>query len=1077
MTSTVTRRERKVVSVLFCDLVGFTARAESLDPEDVEAILRPYHDRVRTELERHGGTVEKFIGDAVMALFGAPTAHEDDPERAVRAALTIRDAAIDVGLELRIGITTGEALIALDADPASGQAVAAGDVVNTAARLQAAAPVNGIVVDEATYRATREVITYEPAPPVEAKGKAEPVQVWLAHEARSRFGVDVAHKARTPLVGRDRELAILREAFERARHDRLPQLVTLVGVPGIGKSRLIFELSRIVDDDPELITWRQGRCLAYGDGVAFWALAEVVKAQAGISETDAEDEVATKLRVAVADAALGERDAAWVESHLRSLVGLETDTRLGEDRRGEAFAAWRRYLEGLADQGPFVLVIEDLHWADSGLLDFVEELVDWLTDLPLLVVASARPELLDARPGWGGGKLNASTVGLSALSDTQTARLIAEVLERPLQPAEVQHRLIERAGGNPLYAEQFARLYLERGSGDEIPLPETLQGIVAARIDALRPAEKSLLQDGAVMGKVFWTSAVHEDHGHATPILHGLERKGFLARGRRSSVEGEDEWAFGHMLLRDVAYGQIPRAERAAKHRRAAEWIAGLGRPDDHAELLAFHWRSSLDLARAAGQPTGDLEDPTRRALRAAGDRAFAVHGYQVAADHYRQALVLWPTDDAERPRLLHRYADALVLTDDDAVLGALEVARDALVAVDDREAAAECEISIAQVLWGRGQTIEAATHLHRAAALINDRSSRAAVRVLAAAARKRVIGGDLTDGLSLATEALRSAEALGDAELTADALATIGIAKWDLGDATGEHDERRALELAVAADTPLASSIANNVATLVQGRYDLRQAHDLFEEAYRIAERFGDRAGMRWLDVQRAWTSLMTGHWDESLVLLDGFLVTSDGGSPHYLEPGARWARGSIRAARGDSYGASVDNRRGMEVLRTEGDPQQLLPDLGTAVLILETEGRVEEARSVAADVVELARAHPEGVSWSFPIDFLFTQVALEHKAAIRDVVRAARPNPGNELVLAYLDGDFDHAADLWAGFGSPTWEARCRLRAAEDLIAAGRRPEAEAQAARAVEFYRSVGASALVDRCQALVRPAKTA
>jgi class 3 adenylate cyclase len=258
------RRERKVVTVVFCDLVGFTARAESMDPEDVEALLRPYHERVRTELERHGGTVEKFIGDAVMALFGAPTAHEDDPERAVRAALAIREFAVEEELELRVGITTGEALVSLDARPDAGEGMASGDVVNTAARLQSGAPINGILVDDTTYRATRHVVEFDEPQTIEAKGKSTPLAVRRVLQARARFGVDVAHEARSELVGRERELGVVRDAFERARHERAPQLLTLVGVPGIGKSRLVYELSRIVEADPELITWRQGRCLAYG---------------------------------------------------------------------------------------------------------------------------------------------------------------------------------------------------------------------------------------------------------------------------------------------------------------------------------------------------------------------------------------------------------------------------------------------------------------------------------------------------------------------------------------------------------------------------------------------------------------------------------------------------------------------------------------------------------------------------------------------------------------------------------------------------------------------------------------------
>src|SRR5438132_6653455 len=673
------RRERKVVTVLFADLVGFTSRAEQLDPEDVEAFLQPYHERLQRELERFGGTVEKFIGDAVMALFGAPVAHEDDPERAVRAALAIGRYAGEEGIELRIGITTGEALVRLSAKPEQGETVATGDVVNTAARLQAAAPVNGVLADETTYRATRNAIEYRAAESVEAKGKADPIPVWEALEARARFGVDVTHHARAELVGRERELSVLRDALDRARHERILQLVTLVAVPGMGKSRLVYELSRIVDADPELITWRQGRCLAYGDGVAFWALAEVIKAQAGILERETEAEAAEKLRVAVADAIDDASDARWVESHLRPLIGLESETALGRDRRGEAFAAWRRYLEALAEQRPLVLVFEDLHWADEGLLDFVDELIDWLSGVPLLILCSARPELLERRQGWGGGTLNASTVGLSPLSEKETAVLISQVLERALLPAEIQQALLERAEGNPLYAEQFAQLYLERGSAEDMPLPETLQGIVAARLDGLSADAKALLQDAAVIGKVFWTGALRRDQREATELLHGLERKGFLTRQRRSSVGSEGEWAFAHMLLRDVAYGQIPRGSRAHKHRQTAEWIETLGRAEDHAELLAFHWASALELARASQQETAELETPARLALRAAGDRAFSVNAYPAAAAYYDEALALWP-DDEQRPQLLYRRADALYIAADTRALAALEDARDALL-------------------------------------------------------------------------------------------------------------------------------------------------------------------------------------------------------------------------------------------------------------------------------------------------------------------------------------------------------------------------------------------------------------
>ena len=385
-----------------------------------------------------------------MALFGAPVAHEDDPERAVRAALTIRDRiAQDDGLQVRIAVTTGEALVSLSARPAEGEGMASGDVVNTASRLQSAAPTNGILVDETTYRATALAIEYREAEPVEAKGKAEPVAVWEAVEPRWRFGVDVEQAGGADLVGRSEELDLLTDALARARRERASQLVTLVGVPGIGKSRLVFELSRVVDDDPELIYWRQGRSLPYGEGVTFWALSDMVKAHASILETDDAADAERKLRAAVAEVISDPIDVDWALGHLKPLVGLGAEADASGDRRAEVFAAWRKFFEALAERGPLVLVFDDLQWADDGLLDFVDHLVEWASGVPLMCVCTARPELLERRPGWGGGKRNATTISLSPLSESETAKLIGLLMERSVLPAELQSALLARAGGNP----------------------------------------------------------------------------------------------------------------------------------------------------------------------------------------------------------------------------------------------------------------------------------------------------------------------------------------------------------------------------------------------------------------------------------------------------------------------------------------------------------------------------------------------------------------------------------------------------------------------------------------------------
>ena len=433
--------ERKVVTAVFVDLVDFTERSERLDPEDVRGFLAPYHARAKAELERFGGTVEKFIGDAVVAVFGAPIAHEDDAERAVRAALAVRDAISELnaddpslGLSVRVGAATGEALVNLNARPEQGEQLAAGDVLNTASRLQSAAPPDGILVDEATRRLTENAIEHREAESVFAKGKADPVTVWEPIAPKARLGVDIAFRGGAPLVGRSDELNALLDAVARSQRDRAPQLVTLVGVPGIGKSRLVWELFSALDSDPaQYVTWRQGRSLPYGDGVAFWALGEMTKAQAGILESDDAEAAEAKLRAAVEYVLDEVGEARWVEGHLRPLAGLGAGAEAGGDHATEALAAWRRFFEALAEQRPLILVFEDLHWADDGLLDFVDQMAEWTTDVPLLILCTARPELLDRKPGWGGGKRNATTISLAPLSQDDTAELVSSLLDGRLQ--------------------------------------------------------------------------------------------------------------------------------------------------------------------------------------------------------------------------------------------------------------------------------------------------------------------------------------------------------------------------------------------------------------------------------------------------------------------------------------------------------------------------------------------------------------------------------------------------------------------------------------------------------------------
>jgi class 3 adenylate cyclase/tetratricopeptide (TPR) repeat protein len=1066
------REERKVVTVLFCDLVGSTARAERMDPEDVRAILSGYHERVRAELERHGGTVEKFIGDAVAALFGAPTAHEDDPERAVRAALAVREWANGgQDLQVRIGITTGEVLVSLGARPERGEGMASGDVVNTAARLQSAAAVNGILVDETTHRATERAIEYAASPPVRAKGKEEPIAVWEPLEARSRFGVDVRQIGRSPLVGRRRELEALEGTLERVIEEREPQLVTLVGVPGIGKSRLVYELFQHADAQPELVTWRQGRSLPYGPGVSFWALAEMVKAQAGVLETDGPEHTEEKLRRMLAGVA-EEEDAHWFERHLRPLVGLEAGTAVTDDRRTEAFAAWRRFFEALAEQRPLVLVFEDLHFADDGLLDFVDHLVDWASGVPILAVGTARPELLARRPGWGGGKSNALTLSLSALSDQETAHLVHALLDRPVLEARVQEKLLERAGGNPLYAEEFARLLHDREAAEELPLPETVQGLIAARIDGLPPDEKTLLQDAAVLGKVFWLGAVTElgelERWTAEERSHALERKEFVRRERRSSVTGEFEYAFRHLLVRDVAYGQIPRGTRADKHRLAARWIEALGRPEDHAELLAHHYVAALELAEAAGLPTADLSEPARLALKEAGDRAFALNAFTAAARSYERALALGQEDAADRPELMFRFAHALAVLEDERREQALEQARAALVAAGNEELAGQADALLAEVWWHRGDHDRLVQHLERAQQLVAAvPPSPAKAHVLSQVSRYRALAEESEEAIRVGLEALAMAEDLGLDELRAHALDNVGLAKIHLGDLEGIADLERSIEIAVAAKSPEAARAYNNLAAITWLLGDLRRASELFDEAVRASDELGSATIGRYSRIITIQLYFSRGEWSEGFRRADEFIAACEAGEPHYLESAIRGERALARLARGDVDGALDDMAKAIESARRAQDPQAVLPTLARAVRLYAEAGRLDEARQLAD---ELLAEHGVG-SHSFSA-LAWVAHALDCVEEVTAAIDRARPETRwADAARAVVQDRFEEAADLFYDIGQLDDEADARLRAAEKLVRDGRRDEADGQLQKALAFYRSVGATRYVREAQSVL------
>ncbi|MFI5100827.1 MAG: ATP-binding protein, partial [Actinomycetes bacterium] len=508
--------ERRGVSVLFCDLVGFTHTSESSDPEDLRHLLGVYHAAVRQRVEALGGRVERLVGDGVLAVFGARTAREDDTERAVRTGLAVVDAVHDLneadpalGLRVRVGIATGEVLLSLDAHADPGGHWATGMVINVAQRLQAAASPDTVVVSEATYRATAHVIEYEELEPVHAKGVSELLSAHRALRARLPFGAEVFLDLDIPLVGRELELRQLRTTFDRVVHEQSVQLVTVMGTPGVGKTRMVAELMAALPKD---VTCRLGRVPPYGESTGFSALGEIVKAQAGVYDSDSADETAAKLAHALAG--MEERD--WMLPRLLSLLGVGVGPEIS---REDGFTAWRLYLEEIAGDGPALIVVEDIHQADLGLLSFLHELAEEAPQVPLMLVVTARPELLLQDPHWGGGLRNASLLSLLPLTDSETRLLLRSHLHGTALPAESEEAILARAEGNPLFTAEFVRMLRARDLIEpvtsglarpfvDVPLPETVQGVIAARLDLVEGNTRTVLQDAAVFGRVFWTEAL-----------------------------------------------------------------------------------------------------------------------------------------------------------------------------------------------------------------------------------------------------------------------------------------------------------------------------------------------------------------------------------------------------------------------------------------------------------------------------------------------------------------------------------------------------------------------------------------
>jgi class 3 adenylate cyclase len=1064
--ATQPREERKVVSVLFCDMVGFTTSAASADPEDVSRQLREYHAVVRREIERFGGTVEKFIGDAAVGMWGAPVIHEDDAERAVRAAFSIVEG---VGVDVRVAVNTGEVLVRLDPRLDSGVGVV-GDVVNTASRMQAIAPVRGVIVGEGTVRATGGTIEYEKLEPATLKGKPEPVAVWQAVAARTGSGERRGTSA-TPFVGRQTELELLQRVYERAVAEPGLQLITIVGEPGVGKSRLVAELEGWLAVHPASPVVRRGRCLAYGDGIGFSPLAEIIKTQLGISDSDTEDEAQTKLRRGVE----GMADEPWLRARLAPLVGLPGEA--GE--RQEVFTAWQRFLDETAERAPLVLVVEDIHWADPAMLAFLRHLVEWSSGVPMLLACTTRPELLDAHAGWGGDLVNATTVAVRPLNDEDTARLAHALLARIVHERDTAATIVVRCGGNPLYAEEYARLLTDRAgrASADMAMPDTVQALIAARIDTLSPERKALLHDAAVIGRVFWAGALaavgDRDAANVRAHLHELARKELVLRVRTSAVPGDEEYGFWHDLVRDVAYAQLPRARRAVLHRRTAEWIEYVAgsRIRDRAELLAYHYMEALSLARATG--SADVEHLRRSAVRhlaSAGQQAMAVDRVH-AARLLRDGLDLSLPNDGERSQLLCRVAESEI------ELGRLDTA---LPLIRDARAAAEATGDVHDLSRALTQELWVAVHAGDRVSL--DKTTAQAVRrlegeaptaesaeLLATVALFKGMADDLSGAQVLAERALTAAEAVGDQMSAGLAITVRGQARAMSGDRGGIDDLESSLALLLEIGstiwTPMAMFILADSTLIWDGP---QAAAELFTNAIDHSARIGAPGSEMWARGENVWRLADEGSWDELLVEADRVLVwgTDHDQVQHILSVAPHKAR--VLAMRGDTVGAREVMIGIVEHARRARDPQVLAPTLATSALIELLDGNAGAAHERLDELGADARS-----CWAPTAEICRLLIALGAHVDARSIAdgvtrgppRLTNAVPSARAMLAEAAGDHAAAADhyqdaaaRWRTYGHALELAHALAGYARCLTVLGHPGDATARSDEATSIFREL-------------------
>jgi class 3 adenylate cyclase/tetratricopeptide (TPR) repeat protein len=1024
------REERRWVTVLFADMAGYTAMSERLDPEAVREVVDRCLGRLADEVRRFGGTVDKFIGDNLMALFGAPVSHEDDAERAVRCALAMQAAMAEVNagltdyqvdLKLRIGLNTGEVL----AGRVGEAYTVSGDVVNTASRLQSACATGAVTVGERTHRATRHVIAYTEIEPLQLKGKAKPVPAWEATGpiAAAPGGRDVRRE--TPLVGRHEELTQLEAVFARVQREGAPALATVVGEAGVGKSRLMRELEqRLLQRDPAP-TVREGRCLPYGAGVVFWALGEIVRAECGIEDSDPPATAQAKLA-----ARLGEDDPKT--ALVARLLGIgDAPAPADEDPaavRERFFSAVLAAVQNMARERPLVLAFEDIHWADEGMLDLIEYLARWLK-APVLIVCLAREQLLIDRPTWGSGRRGATTIPLDPLQAIDAEALVAQLLDDEDAAAQIA----ARSGGNPLFAEELVQRLREEGGGAS-DLPDTVHALLAARLDALPSAERALAQHAAVVGRTFWRTELEGVVEDLDAALAGLEEKDLILAER-----GEDELAFKHVLIRDVAYHQLPKAVRARKHYEVGASIAARAgdRVEEVVSLLAEHYGRAAALGAESRLGMGELLPMRAAALRyleAAGDATAAIYSNAEAVAHFTGAAD-FVDDVRDRARLAEKAGDVALRLG--RVDQAIEHWSAALEWSAGHETVARLHRKTGGALWHRGDRAGAIERYQAGITMLKDQpQSLELVRLYGDAASLYMRTGDNMLAIYAAEKALRLAEQLGETRAASRAHGIFGRVFGRMGDAEKARAAlERSLEMAreldrgevILALTQLAQHLE-----LIEADY--LGAAEVYEEALEQAEATGDVPAQVEIRAWQATLAVNAGDWERVRALSEesAALAEREGLGGKLCMP--TLLRGVLTFRDGDFDGAVALLQESFEGAQRVGWSEVAVGALLALASIETSAGRAESAAATAAragELCERAGLTAQGVQAAALSAIALRTVGDEagaEAAAKRAAAGAAKvPSPACRAFALEAAGQFDDARSMWEELGRPLDAERC--------------------------------------------------